>query len=358
MIKILTVVGARPQFIKAAVISRLVCDVYHKQITEVLVHTGQHYDQNMSDIFFADMDIPKPSFHLEVNEKTHGAMTGKMLNKLEELMLSEKPDMVLVYGDTNSTLAGALAASKLHIPLVHVEAGLRSFRKKMPEEQNRVLTDHLSDYLFCPTNTAIENLTNEGIKKGVYNVGDIMLDSFNYYNSLLSTKKLNFGSIDTNYLNRDFALLTLHRAENTSDKMILQNIFSNLSILDKQIVIPVHPRTNKVISDFELDIPNNIHMIPPVGYFEMLYMLNHCSYVLTDSGGLQKEAFFAGKKCFTLREQTEWVETLSNNWNTLLDPSQDFMEKINISEVPRIKQNHFGKGNTGEEILNILINGK
>lgn len=357
MIKLLTVVGARPQFIKGAVISRLIRDVYHEQITEVLVHTGQHFDQNMSGIFFTDMDIPKPSFHLEVKEKTHGAMTGKMLQKLEELMLSEKPDRVLVYGDTNSTLAGALAASKLHIPLAHVEAGLRSFWKKMPEEQNRILTDHLSDLLFCPTNTAVGNLNNEGIEKGIYNVGDIMLDSFIYYNSLLSTKKLNFGSFDTNNIQSNFVLLTLHRAENTSDRKILQNIFYNLSTIDDQIIFPVHPRTNKVISEFGVHIPENIHLIPPVGYYEMLHLLNNCSFVLTDSGGLQKEAFFADKICFTLREQTEWVETLSNNWNTLLDPFGDFMERINTSKAPGLKQNHFGKGNTGEEILNILLNG-
>ncbi|MCR9081300.1 MAG: UDP-N-acetylglucosamine 2-epimerase (non-hydrolyzing) [Cyclobacteriaceae bacterium] len=358
MIKIFTVVGARPQFIKAAVISRLIRDVYHDQMTEVLVHTGQHYDQNMSDIFFTEMDIPKPDFHLEVNEKTHGAMTGKMLHKLEELMLSEKPDIVLVYGDTNSTLAGALAASKLHIPLAHVEAGLRSFWKKMPEEQNRILTDHLSDWLFCPTNTAVDNLKNEGINKGVYNVGDIMLDSFIYYSSFLSSKELNFGSFDANTLKSNFALLTLHRAENTSDKSILQNIFSNISELNNLFIFPIHPRTNNVINEFGLKIPNNIYLIPPVGYFEILYLLNHCSFILTDSGGLQKEAFFAGKKCFTLREQTEWVETLSNNWNTLLDPSGDITSKINTSAPFGEKENHFGMGNTGEEIIKIILNGK
>jgi UDP-GlcNAc3NAcA epimerase len=355
-IKILTVVGARPQFIKAAVISRLIRDVYKNKITEVLVHTGQHYDQNMSDIFFTDMDIPIPSFHLEVNEKTHGAMTGKMLQKLEELMLSEKPDMVLVYGDTNSTLAGGLAASKLHIPVAHVEAGLRSFWKKMPEEQNRILTDQISDLLFCPTNTAVGNLSNEGIKSGVYNVGDIMFDSFNHYNSLLFNRKLNFGSHDLKVANKDFCLLTLHRAENTSDKFILNNIFYNISKLDYPIIFPIHPRTRNVIKELCIKLPENVISLNPVGYYEMLYLLKSCLFVITDSGGLQKEAFFAKKKCFTLREQTEWVETLSNNWNTLLNPSSDFFSMINDFDKPGTYLNLFGDGKTGEKIINMILN--
>jgi UDP-GlcNAc3NAcA epimerase len=302
------------------------------------------------------MDIPKPSYHLEVNEKTHGAMTGKMLQKLEELMFSEKPDIVLVYGDTNSTLAGALAASKLNIPIGHVEAGLRSFWKKMPEEQNRIITDHISDLLFCPTDTATGNLSCEGLTSGVHNVGDIMFDSFSYFNSLLSFKKLDFGSQKIIDDNSDFCLLTLHRAENTSDEFILKNIFDNLANLEKQIFFPIHPRTKNAIKEFGIKLPQNVISFKPVGYYEMLYLLKNCSFVLTDSGGLQKEAFFAKKKCFTLREQTEWVETLSNDWNTLLNPSTNFFNKMNDFERPGTYLNLFGDGRTGEKILNIILN--
>jgi UDP-GlcNAc3NAcA epimerase len=359
MIKILTVVGARPQFIKAAVISRLIRDVYHEQITEVLVHTGQHYDQNMSDIFFRDMDIPKPTFHLEVNEKTHGAMTGKMLHKLEEIMLSEKFEMVLVYGDTNSTLAGALAASKLHIPLAHVEAGLRSFWKKMPEEQNRILTDHLSDLLFCSSDVSVKNLRSEGVVKDVYNVGDIMLDSFTFYTKSLQDKELYFNFFHEKKFSdieeRDFYLLTMHRAENTSEKSTLVNIFNNLSKLDSLIVFPIHPRTYKIIKYFEINVPDNFILLEPVGYLEMLYFLKRCKAVITDSGGLQKEAYYAKKRCYTLRNQTEWVETLNGNWNTLCNPSEAFFSIILQGKPLGEYNSYYGDGNTGDLILNQVL---
>ncbi|EKB48610.1 non-hydrolyzing UDP-N-acetylglucosamine 2-epimerase [Cecembia lonarensis] len=360
MIKLFTVIGARPQFIKAAVISRLVRDVYKNQVREVLVHTGQHYDQNMSDIFFEDMDIPRPDFFLSINEKSHGAMTGKILIKLEELMINQKPDLVLVYGDTNSTLAGALAASKLHIPIAHVEAGLRSFWKKMPEEQNRILTDHLADFLFCPTDTAINNLKNESIINNVFNVGDIMLDSFNYYNGMLENKPLKFIQVDKqsdfnlNSLNK-FSLLTLHRAENTTSKQTLDSIFENLNKLNTPIIFPVHPRTRDVIKSFGLRIPSSIMCVEPVGYFEMLYLLRSCERVITDSGGLQKEAFFAKKQCFTLRNQTEWVETLHNNCNTLLDPETTFHEIILKNEPFGPFHSYFGSGRTGKDIIDAIL---
>lgn len=358
-LKVLTVAGARPQFIKSAVISRLIRDVYHEQITEVLVHTGQHYDQNMSNIFFTDMAIPKPGFHLEVNEKTHGAMTGKMLQKLEGLMLSVKPDLVLVYGDTNSTLAGALAAAKLNIPIAHVEAGLRSFWKKMPEEQNRILTDHLSSYFFCPTHTAVQNLNNEGISSGVFETGDIMMDSFEYYKRKLKNRKLCFKLNNRNLdlsksINDRYSLLTLHRAENTSSVETLSSIFKNLGEINSQIIFPIHPRTGKALNQFNLDVPKNVLVIDPVGYYELLHLLTNCESVITDSGGLQKEAYFARKPCFTLRNQTEWVETLENGWNVLLNPSKDFADLINNKSKPGAYCNHFGKGDAGRKILEYL----
>lgn len=359
MIKILTVVGARPQFIKAAVISRLIRDVYFDHITEVLVHTGQHYDHNMSEIFFKDMDIPMPSYHLEVTEKTHGAMTGKMLHKLEELLIFEKPDIVLVYGDTNSTLAGALAAAKLQIPLAHVEAGLRSFWKKMPEEQNRILTDHLSDLLFCSSDVSVENLLSEGVVNGVYNVGDIMLDSFIYYTKIMFEKELGFRPYNYNkhdsIKESNFYLLTLHRAENTKERETIVNIFNNLSILDDLIVFPIHPRTHDLIKKFEINVPNNIILMEPVGYFEMLYLLKSCKAVITDSGGLQKEAFYSRKRCYTLRNQTEWVETLNGNWNTLCNPNDDFFSIILQGKPLDEYSSYYGDGNTGELVLNQIL---
>ncbi len=361
MIKIFTVVGARPQFIKAAVLSRLIKDEYNTQVEEILVHTGQHYDLNMSDIFFNEMNIPQPDYFLEVNEKTHGAMTGKMLERLEELMILTKPDIVLVYGDTNSTLAGALAGSKLHIPIAHVEAGLRSFWKKMPEEQNRILTDHISDFLFCPTNTAMNNLRNEGISNGALNCGDIMLDSFNYYKQKLPDKKLFYyiaGTETTFNLETitKFTLLTLHRAENTTLKETIENIFLNLDGLDTQIIFPIHPRTKSFIKKCNIKIPASIICLEPVGYFEMLNLLNLSERVITDSGGLQKEAFFAKKQCFTLRNQTEWVETLINNWNILLNPETSFCDTIIRSSLPGSYFEYFGSGSTGKNIITTLIN--
>ena len=361
--KILSVVGARPQFIKAAVISRLIRDKYSKDFREILVHTGQHYDSNMSDVFFDEMDIPAPTYNLEVNERSHGAMTGKMLIKIEELLLEEKPDMVLVYGDTNSTLAGALAASKLHIPVAHVEAGLRSFWKRMPEEQNRILTDHLSDFLFCSSNISVQNLQNERIVNGVFEVGDIMLDSFNYYNELLPTKELSFSNLEGEAIKpeefmrlNNFRLLTLHRAENTGSKSILQNIFDNLEKINTPIVFPIHPRTANIINEFKINVPKIIFCIKPVGYFEMLYFLKNCSSVITDSGGLQKEAYFAKKPCYTLRNQTEWVETLNGNWNTLCNPESNFAHLMLNNNTLGENMDYYGNGQAGFKILEFLNN--
>lgn len=364
MKKIVTIVGARPQFIKAAVLSRLIrSEKYSDKFQEILIHSGQHYDQNMSDIFFEEMEIPRPDYNLHVGSGTHGKMTGTMLIKIEEVLLKEKPDFVLVYGDTNSTLAGALTASKLHIPIAHVEAGLRSFWKKMPEEQNRILTDHLSDFLMCPTETAINNLSNEGIKRNVCNVGDIMLDAHQYYSDKLSTGKdeLLKKIAKDNHLDLkkgdNFYLLTIHRAENTDDPKKLKNIVDALNAIEKRAICPMHPRTLKQLEKFNLKFKPHIKIIKPVGYLEMLTLQAMCDFIVTDSGGVQKEAFFSNKSCITLREQTEWVETVNNNNNILCGTDKDKITTALIS-VNQFSptSNPFGNGNTGELILNILNN--
>lgn len=319
--KLITVIGARPQFIKAAPFSR----VFRERHQEIIIHTGQHYDANMSDVFFHELGIPKPDYNLGVGSGKHGTQTGRMLEKIEKLLLDEKPDGLLVYGDTNSTLAGALAASKLHIPVFHVEAGLRSYNKKMPEEQNRVLTDHISTLLLCPTKTAVDNLAKEGITKGVYNTGDIMYDAI-LKNIDISKHRYKGGNwLDEiriknesipNLKEKDYYLATIHRAENTDDYTKLYEIFKAFTKLDKPILLPLHPRTRKLIS--ELDIPtSNIVIIQPVGYLLMLYLTANAYMVLTDSGGLQKEAYLLRTPCTTLRDQTEWLETLENGWNIL-----------------------------------------
>lgn len=296
--KILTVLGARPQFIKAAVVSQALKK--HSEIEEIIVHTGQHYDQNMSDIFFDEMDIPKPKYMLQTGGKSHGAMTGQQLEKIEEILLIEKPNLVLVYGDTNSTLAGALAAIKVHIPVAHVEAGLRSFNIQMPEEVNRILTDRISTILFCPTQTAIDNLEKEGYpytfnngKQYIEKVGDVMQDCAELFASRATMPKgLN--------IKEDFILATIHRAENTDSPERLKNIVEALNemALSIPVVLPVHPRTQNIIMKLNLNT-NNLNLIAPVGYMEMLWLLSYCGLVVTDSGGVQKEAFFMGKKALS-----------------------------------------------------------
>ena len=316
--KIITVIGARPQFVKAATVSRAIKQHNINNdsfIEEQIIHTGQHYDANMSDIFFEEMDIPKPKHTLGIGGGTHGAMTGRQIEKIEEILLEEKPDYVLVYGDTNSTLAGALAAVKLHIPIVHVEAGLRSFNMAMPEEVNRILTDQISSTLFCPTQTAVNNLQNEGFNNRdckIYNVGDVMYDAAMYY----APKSEKPKQLTIN--DKGFALVTIHRAENTDDPERLSSIIQALNEISKSmpLVCPLHPRTQKLIN--ELDLRFNANILAPVGYFEMIWLLQNCSSVLTDSGGLQKEAYFFNKACITMRDQTEWVELVETGVNTLV----------------------------------------
>jgi len=314
MIKILTIVGARPQFVKAATVSRAIRKL--QGIEEVLVHTGQHFDQNMSDVFFDEMEISKPDHHLNINSLGHGAMTGQMMEGLEKLIIDEKPDAVLIYGDTNSTLAGAITAKKLHVKVVHVEAGLRSFNIRMPEEVNRILADRISDILYCPTEEAKKNLLKEGFDhfdSRIEVIGDVMYDAALHYaeKSKTSSKIVNELSL------KDYALCTLHRAENTDDKYKLESICNALNEIhsELEVVIPLHPRTKKMLEKFNLNL--NVRLIEPVGYFDMISLLENCDLVVTDSGGLQKEAYFFKKPCVTMREQTEWVELIEAGVNVL-----------------------------------------
>ncbi len=326
MKKIVTILGARPQFVKAAVLSRIISK--YNTIEEVIIHTGQHYDANMSAIFFEEMEIPKPKYNLAINGLSHGAMTGQMLLKIEEVLVEEKPDLVVVYGDTNSTIAGALAAKKLHIKVAHVEAGLRSFNMKMPEEINRILTDRISDLLLCPTNTAIKNLENEGFanfSSKVVKCGDIMKDAVVFYSKKSAEKSFIISKL--NLQSNNFVLATIHRQENTDNIENLKAIFEGLQEINKikQVVLPLHPRTKAILE--ENNLKYNITIIEPVGYFDMLELLKNCNLVVTDSGGLQKEAFFNKKHCIIVREETEWVELVSNGFAKIVGSNQKEMLK-------------------------------
>lgn len=362
MKKIVTIVGARPQFIKAAVISRLIRDEYKDSFSEILVHTGQHFDANMSDVFFKEMDIPKPDYNLNISSLSHGAMTGRMLEEIENVILSEKPDIVLVYGDTNSTLAGALAAAKLHIPVAHIEAGLRSFNMKMPEEINRILTDRVSAWLFCPTDTAVQNLKNEGQVTApdslIANVGDIMLDA-----SLFYRRKLDSVKPGIEIPEHDFILCTLHRAENTDDPERLKSILGALNEIsnDIQVILPLHPRTKNKIAQLSaghsslITNHSSFKIIDPVGFFDMLRLENACSMILTDSGGVQKEAYFFKKPCITMRDQTEWVETVEAGWNVIVGADKErICEAVRSFKVPQEWPGLYGNGDAGRKILGVI----
>ncbi len=313
MKKIVTILGARPQFVKGAVLSRVIKN--HNEITEVIVHTGQHYDANMSAVFFDEMQIPKPKYNLNINGLGHGAMTGQMMEKIEEVLLIEKPDAVVVYGDTNSTIAGALTAKKLHIKVVHIEAGLRSFNMQMPEEVNRIVTDRIADLLSCPTETAIQNLQKEGFDNLPIKIeqhGDIMKDAVEFYGKISQEKATVIQ--EQNLQESSFVLATIHRQENTDNKETLESIFKALDEIhtEKQVVLPLHPRTANKLKEF--NIKTNITLIAPVGYFDMLELLKNCAMVITDSGGLQKEAFFNKKLCIIVREETEWIELVKHQF--------------------------------------------
>lgn len=351
--KILTIVGARPQFIKAAAVSYTFKEF--NEISEIILHTGQHYDKGMSDIFFDEMGIPEPKYNLNLGGLSHGAMTGRMLEGIEEVCIKEKPDVVIVYGDTNSTIAGALAAKKIHIKVAHVEAGLRSFNMKMPEEINRILTDRISDYLFCPTEAAVSNLDKEGMAymdNEIFNVGDVMFDAINIFSSKAKAPII--------MLKNEYVLCTIHRAENTDNSNRLESIFAALNDIssEKQIILPIHPRTKLIIEKLGIKVSSNISIVDPVSYFEMLYLLDNSSIVITDSGGLQKEAYFMKKPCITLRDETEWGELVQYNYNILTGASNEkILEAFYKSCVKNISFTHdfYGSGNSGRIISKILL---
>jgi UDP-N-acetylglucosamine 2-epimerase len=310
--KVVSIVGARPQFIKAAVLSREL----RKEHTEILVHTGQHYDENMSAIFFEELGIPEPEYSLKIGSGLHGAQTGAMLAAIEQVLLKEQPDWVVVYGDTNSTLAGALAAAKLHIKVAHVEAGLRSFNRAMPEEVNRILTDHVSNALFCPTQTAVDHLKAEGITQGVHLVGDLMYNALMW--SVEQSKKRPAPLQNLGLRPKGYLLATVHRAENTDNHARLDGILRAFNALEEPLVWPVHPRTRKKLDEVGFQPATHIHMIEPVGALDMARLESGARLILTDSGGVQKEAYWLGVPCVTLRDETEWVETVESGWNQLV----------------------------------------
>jgi UDP-GlcNAc3NAcA epimerase len=361
--KVVTIVGARPQFIKAASVSRAIQkhnEEHQAQIREVMVHTGQHYDENMSQVFFDELEIREPDYNLGVGSGSHGKMTGMMLEKIEEVLLKEKPDVVLVYGDTNSTFAGALAAAKLHIPVGHVEAGLRSFNRQMPEEINRVLTDHVSTFLFCPTDTAVNNLKKEGITEGVFKVGDVMFDSFLFNGKLAEKKSMILSELGLEPKN--YCLVTVHREENTTNGKRLTGIFeafNQLATQDCPFIAPLHPRTAKALDELGRDriCGPHVRILEPISYLDMILLETHAKVILTDSGGVQKEAFFAERPCITLREETEWVELVEHGYNVIAGFTQKGICKAFGNMVVRSvssKRELYGGGAASETIVNIL----
>jgi len=363
--KIISIVGARPQFIKTAAVSRAIdrhnIQSSNDQITEFLVHTGQHYDYNMSRVFFEQLEIRPPKYNLGVGSGKHGEMTGAMLGSIESVLLEEKPDCVLVYGDTNSTLAGALAATKLHIPVVHVEAGLRSFNRRMPEEINRVLTDHIANMLFCPTATAVRNLEKEGITKGVFEVGDVMYDAFLAYKSLAQERSAILSQLGLTPLT--YCLATVHRQENTDDIERLLNIFAafaKLATAECQIILPLHPRTQKALENGNASPVSNPHvrLIDPVSYLDLIALESQAKAIFTDSGGVQKEAYFAKVPCVTLRDETEWIETVEAGWNYLGGANTQKIVKAfqeAADSIPNGQPNFYGNGEAAKLIVKHLI---
>ncbi len=355
--KIITVVGARPQFVKASVLSRII-DL-RDDIEEVIIHTGQHYDANMSDIFFEELGIRRPNYYLGISGSSHAEMTAQMMIKIERIILKELPDLMLLYGDTNSTLAGALVASKLDLDIAHVEAGLRSRNKAMPEEINRIITDQVSKYLFVPSESAKMNLIRENINPDfIFNVGDIMFDATKYYSNIKHKMSPEVAKVVSN--NEAFLLLTLHRQSNTDCKETLSGIMSALEELSKDylIIFPIHPRTQSRLNSFGLAVPDRVQIIDPCGYLDMLALEKASKLVITDSGGVQKEAYFNYKKCITLRKETEWIELVECRWNTLVDPTnigdlKQIVLTLLSSKEPRI--NVYGDGNSAKSILNTLI---
>jgi len=360
--KLLTIVGARPQFVKAAPLSAQL----RKRHQEILVHTGQHYDANMSDIFFDEMGIPKPNEFLGVGSGSHGEQTGRMLIEIEKVLTAEQPEVVIVFGDTNSTVAGALAAAKLHIPVAHVEAGLRSFNREMPEEINRVMADHLSTWLFPPSQQAVEYLRREGIERGVINVGDIMADSVRIFREVASERSQILPTLGV--ARGEYYLATIHRPANTDVPDHLENIISTLQSLPLPVIFPCHPRTAAACDRFGIALPKvdpsakspqaqgSLLAIPPVGYLDMLQLEQHAKAVITDSGGIQKEAFFVGTPCVTVRTETEWPETIEVGWNRLCAASSEaILAAVEAArECPTARPLVYGDGHAAERIVDAL----
>lgn len=342
--KICSIIGARPQFIKHATVSRIIKK--RDDLDEIIIHTGQHYDKNMSEQFFSELDIPQPNFNLGIGSGLHGYQTGKMLEKIEEILVNEEPDCAVVYGDTNSTIAGALASSKLHIPIAHVEAGLRSFNRRMPEEINRIATDIISDILFAPTQTALKHLKNEGLSEYAVFSGDVMYDSILYYQKKLVAKQ-------NNPVSENYYLATIHRPSNTDNIENFKSILKAFSIFKKDVIFPAHPRTINILKN--ISVPNNVKVVQPVGYLDIIQMMIDSDLVFTDSGGLQKECFFLKKRCVTLREETEWIETLENECNVLAGADygkiiQAEQQKCGAFNI----ENKFGNGQSAEFIVEYI----
>jgi UDP-GlcNAc3NAcA epimerase len=375
MIKILTVIGARPQIIKAAALSRAISSGFSDSIQEIIIHTGQHYDTNMSTVFFEELAIPLPDHNLNIGSGSHGETTGKMIAGLEKLMLDENPDYVVLYGDTNSTLAGAIAASKIHIPIVHIEAGLRSFNKRMPEEINRIMCDNVSTLLFCPTEQGFHNLITEGFKvhsgpytadlPGVFHCGDVMFDNSKYFGELASKKSNIISTLALE--NSEFILSTIHRAENTDDSHKLSEIFKGLITIANEsgltIVLPIHPRTLGKLDLLETDLKDAIlnhsliKLIEPVSFLDMINLEKNCSMVITDSGGVQKEAYFFKKPCLILREETEWVEIVETGSGILVgaDSKKIFNAFLNLKNDAFDYPEIFGDGQAAKFICKKML---
>lgn len=348
--KIVTIVGARPQFIKAAAVSRAL----RARHQEVLVHTGQHYDYAMSGAFFDGLELPAPDVNLGVGSGRHGAQTGTMLEAIESVLMTARPDWVLVYGDTNSTLAGALAAAKLHVPVVHVEAGLRSFNRQMPEEINRVIVDHIAELLLCPSQTAVSHLAAEGITENVHLVGDVMVDVLNWARQRVEANPPDVME-RLQLKEEEYLLATVHRSENTDDSSRLKGIFDGFNALNEPVILPVHPRTRKALAGARCELAPTVRLIDPLGYFEMVALARSARAILTDSGGLQKEAYWLGVPCITLRDETEWVETVHSGWNRLTGSDTDrIVHAVRSFTPPSRRAPLYGEGSVAARCVELL----